>query len=645
MSCLMSIVDMNSQALGSEPAPILKTQLQSTWVYPGGTGHSICLSVLPEDPLKNQICDPKTNSPTTLEKRRWVDGSLVSAEVVKNCRSQCFCKRGRGNRVRFKEAKRLCELGGKRLPALSELIAISEESGVKVGEDEWVLKGLTKKQSRRGYVLEWSKKAVKRHRGRAPFRCVFEANEGQEVLALHKHSFPMSVEEPPSTPSIIRKSGEEHSWWDRDARFRKHLRKKIRLDAKTLSVGTNYHDPRQVASLLWKYHELFPESSRMFLLGYSHQGRPIWGLRLRVEGVEGTVRNQRVLINGGIHGNELMAPLYVFDSLRSILMDSRKPQSDPKEKGKRAWLEATEFWFVPLVNPDGTDHYLYASRKKKVGRKNGRNTDKRCGKNGKEGVDLNRNFPFCWGCLGEEGSKSDGESAYFRGESPGSEPETRAMMRLAESVRFTSSISWHTNGTMIISPYTIDGNQNPSPDVPWGLAERIVAQSKVQEDWREYAVKSNMYPVDGTDQDWLYHQFGTIAYIFEGSHHNPLHRTTRRRSREGANAIFESFADRLSHESTLNGRVIDEEGNGLEAEVKVIGFTSGGEGTDEETFVLYNQERWTSRPQDGLYHRLFLHAGKAKVEFSHPLYETEVHLLDVHGGQPFYEIQLSRKVK
>lgn len=61
------------------------------------------------------------------------------------------------------------------------------------------------------------------------------------------------------------------------------------------------------------------------------------------------------------------------------------------------------------------------------GRKNVRDTDDNGRFDYTDGVDLNRNYPFRWGHLGELGSHSNRRLYWYRGPHPGSEPETQTM--------------------------------------------------------------------------------------------------------------------------------------------------------------------------------------------------------------------------
>jgi protein MpaA len=114
------------------------------------------------------------------------------------------------------------------------------------------------------------------------------------------------------------------------------------------------------------------------VVGRSVQDRPI---EAYVRAVDEPVR--RVVVIGGLHGNEPVSP----PSVRGML-DAQVP-------------EDVEVWLVPVANPDGSAAGL------------------RCNANG---VDLNRNFSWDW-------RPDDG------GPAPLSEPETQAMATLVEGIR------------------------------------------------------------------------------------------------------------------------------------------------------------------------------------------------------------------
>ena len=159
-------------------------------------------------------------------------------------------------------------------------------------------------------------------------------------------------------------------------------------------------------------------------------------------------------------------------------------------------------------------------------------------------------------------------------------------MGLAERERFVAAITFHTKGSMVITPYTVGGHTNPKPDIAWAVAEKIVP--------RGFRVKQSMYPVSGTDQDWLYHSFGTLSYILEGEQHNPVSRAARMASVTRVRPSFGRLFDAVLGRGAMrvSGHVTNAQGQPIEAEIRLAGHT------------LHHGERWTSRPSDGRFDRL-----------------------------------------
>ena len=105
---------------------------------------------------------------------------------------------------------------------------------------------------------------------------------------------------------------------------------------------------------------------------------------------------------GCIHGNEC-AGLAITSALRR----TRLP-------------EGVQLWLLPELNPDGTA----AGRRQNA-----------------HGVDLNRNFPYRW--------RPNGDPTYYAGPRAGSEPETRAAMRLVLKIRPAVTIWYHQHMDLV----------------------------------------------------------------------------------------------------------------------------------------------------------------------------------------------------
>lgn len=111
---------------------------------------------------------------------------------------------------------------------------------------------------------------------------------------------------------------------------------------------------------------------------------------------------------------------------------------------------------IPFVNPDG---YVWneKARSNKMRRKNGRPT---CRHGADSGVDLNRNFATKWRRV------KNGCSEEYGGTHPFSEPETQALKKLVEDVKFTVCANIHSYGSMLTHPYNYEKhNTLPADDL------------------------------------------------------------------------------------------------------------------------------------------------------------------------------------
>ena len=370
----------------------------------------------------------------------------------------------------------------------------------------------------------------------------------------------------------------ENSWANKDDNFRN---KQLDPD----SAFDTYKDPEMAEQLLLAFNEAYPKLTRLHRLGTSRQGRPISALEITDFDVPARDK-ARVLFNGGHHGHELMSVEFAFDTVELLLKSHREGDEDAER-----WLQELDVWIVPVVNPDGLWLTLYVhdgnGGEDLGGRKNGLDFPSVCNPTDvRLGVDLNRNYPYGWG---EDGSSDDPASRYYRGPEPGSEPETRAMMALAEAQRFVASLTFHTAYPAVITPYTVGKRKNPKPDVARYVAGLIAPPG--------FPVKSDLYPVAGTDQDWLFHTFGTLAFIIEGDVHNPLSLPQRRTSRKTVEIGTVKFLDLLTNGPRLSGWVQDADGSPVEAVVRV---------KEHQTF---EDEAWTSRPEDGRFDRIVVKPG------------------------------------
>lgn len=111
-------------------------------------------------------------------------------------------------------------------------------------------------------------------------------------------------------------------------------------------------------------------------------------------------------------------------------------------------VDTTELWFVLSANPDGYD-YTFKDSGTRLWRKNLRDVNGDGVISTGDGVDLNRNFPYKWG-YDDEGSSPNPTSQTYRGASPGSEPETKALDAFEKRVGFRYGINYHSAAELLL---------------------------------------------------------------------------------------------------------------------------------------------------------------------------------------------------
>lgn len=147
------------------------------------------------------------------------------------------------------------------------------------------------------------------------------------------------------------------------------------------------------------------------------------------------------------------------------------------------------------------------------------------------GVDLNRNYGGFWGGPGAAGDLPNPEEVdagladpTYRGPSPFSEPETKAVRRLVSSRQVTMLISNHTFSNLVlrpngVNPNTLGHDGKPVGDAPdeAGL-KRVGARMTAQNGYANIH-GWQLYDTTGTTEDWSYNATGGYGYTFEiGAH-------------------------------------------------------------------------------------------------------------------------------
>src|SRR3989441_4734705 len=234
-------------------------------------------------------------------------------------------------------------------------------------------------------------------------------------------------------------------------------------------------------------------------VGASYEGRPI--LAVKIGAADDAASRPNVLFLGTHHAREWISTAVAMKLIR-WLADSGA-----------ALIAAHDVWVIPVENPDG---YQYTFTTDRYWRKN-----RRPNANGSYGVDPNRNYPAFWG-VDEVGSSSYQYAETYRGTTPGSEPETQAVMALHAAHPPVVSLSYHSYSGLVLYPWGFRAGELP-PDLPrFQALTGTDLTPAVTDSVPGSAVDHyhpgpgwNLYTTNGEYTDWAYRTYGTIAFTTE----------------------------------------------------------------------------------------------------------------------------------
>lgn len=256
-----------------------------------------------------------------------------------------------------------------------------------------------------------------------------------------------------------------------------------------------YHSDEEMGALLRGLEAAHPDLMRVETFGASWQTlageaqRPLLAVKIarNVNRPEDT--RPEVLYFAGVHAREIATTEVLLQFIQHLL---DKRLSDPTVA---YILGNRQLWIIPNLNPDGRE---YVFQRDIWWRKNRR----RIGAAGPTGVDLNRNFAYQWGDLEEvNGSSSDPRSGTYRGETPFSEPETRALRDFVLGHEFISSLSFHSYGEYVIMPFGFTSDAVPHQRAYHELAGEVARALRYP-----FGNVASMvgYYSNGRHDDWLY---------------------------------------------------------------------------------------------------------------------------------------------
>ncbi len=250
-----------------------------------------------------------------------------------------------------------------------------------------------------------------------------------------------------------------------------------------------YRDYRAITERMIDLATRAPDRASIHGIGSTLDGRTIWALRI------GPRTGTPMLINGTQHAREWISAMVTTCVADRLVRDY---DTDP---AIREFVDSTQLWVVPVVNPDG---YQYSWATDRYWRKNRR---------GGFGVDLNRNFSVGWG---SRGSSSNRRAQDYRGEHEFSEPESIALRDLAKRERVALHIDFHSYSQLVLYPWNYSADHSKDRAQFAAIGDRMASAMFAAHEVR-YTLKQGveLYAAGGTASDWVYGDAGALSFTIE----------------------------------------------------------------------------------------------------------------------------------
>lgn len=269
-----------------------------------------------------------------------------------------------------------------------------------------------------------------------------------------------------------------------------------------------FHTYAEVAAELRQVAAAHPDIARLSSIGTSYKGRQLWILKIS-DNVGVDEPEPEVLFTGLMHARE---HLTVEQSIALIHWLTEGYAADPEVQGI---VDGTEVWVIPMINPDGGQFDINSGRYHNWRKNRQPNPGSTA-----VGTDLNRNFPYHWGCCG--GSSSNPQAITYRGARPLSAPEARAERDFVRSrviggiQQLRLAISFHSYGAQILYPYGYTKNPSPPDMRPEDYAAmKSLAQGMANRNGYSPIQGSGNYLSSGGFGDWSYGTQRILVFTIE----------------------------------------------------------------------------------------------------------------------------------
>lgn len=319
--------------------------------------------------------------------------------------------------------------------------------------------------------------------------------------------------------------------------------------ADKLEFDERYYNPAKVEQRLKDLHAKYPTLTSLEQIGTSAQGRAIWALLISTTPQSKNpdyYMKPSILMDGLHHAREIMTPEVVMDVAETFLQNPTPEYQN--------LLSHWNVWLVPLLNVDGSN---VVWTENSWWRKNVRMV-----RNSLEGVDVNRNYAYRWGAC--DGSSGDQSSETYRGPSANSEAETQALEKLAEVIRPTAYLSYHSYSEFVLYPYgcqnDVTGEAQLHDKIGHELANLLPSDSNDKSFYTPGTPWQILYGVDGDSMSYMYSEYGATSFTFEINKEFQPDYSLRQPTVEKHRKAWTYFMNRLG-QNMLTLKVVDSKTN------------------------------------------------------------------------------------
>ncbi|KXJ93544.1 zinc carboxypeptidase [Microdochium bolleyi] len=265
----------------------------------------------------------------------------------------------------------------------------------------------------------------------------------------------------------------------------------------------SYHAYADHLGFLRGLQQQYPSQSEIVTSGSSLQGNAITGIHLF--GSAGKGVKPAIVIHGTVHAREWIGTM-VVEYFAYNLLTNYASNSEIK-----AFVDKYDFYFFPVVNPDG---FIYTQTTDRMWRKNRQTTSgSSC-----LGHDINRNWNFQWSATG--GASTDPCADDFKGTSAGDTPEFKALSSWMAGIKKKQGlklfIDYHAYSQLFMTPYGYSCSAvAPKNTELQSLAKGAVAAIKAQSgfDYKYGPICSTIYKATGSSVDYVNDVIGS-EYTF-----------------------------------------------------------------------------------------------------------------------------------